>query len=248
METGCAGRSRLFSCLQIGAAGLVEEAAVNPTMEPPAGGVIVRVVAHPAVVMDGGVQRLRGVADQMAHDAHHIDDVRLGVGDFLGRAGFFIGLEIGKAGFQLANRLRDRPRQKPHQPAGVVLVVFRLGLGKLLRVRLADEGELGHEVVPENRQHLGLEAVVGQLFHVHVMVRETVMFERQVGRVAPAVHLARQEGDALGSGGFAHEGREVGRQGGERQLVDDAVALIIPRPGEVDAELEERQECQCGSR
>ena len=107
-----------------------------------------------------------------------------------------------------------------------------IGLGKLLRVRLADEGELGHEVVPEERQHLGLQAIIGQLFHVHVMVREAVMFEGQVGGVAPAVHLTGQEGDALGGGRFAHEGREVGRQRGERQLVDDTVTFIVPREGE----------------
>ena len=67
-------------------------------MKTAAGRVLVRVVPHPAVVMNGGVQRLRGIADVMAHRAHGIDDVRLRIGDFGGRAAvLFVGLEIGEA-------------------------------------------------------------------------------------------------------------------------------------------------------
>ena len=45
-----------------------------------------RVGPDPAMVMDCRVERLPGVADEMAHHAHDINDVLLGVGDFIRRA------------------------------------------------------------------------------------------------------------------------------------------------------------------
>lgn len=112
----------------------------------------------------------------------------------------------------------------------------------------ADQGELGHKIVAENWQHLRIQAIGGQLFDVHVMVREAVMFEREIGCVAPAVHLARQEGDAFGGSWLAHESREVSRQRGESQLIDGTVAFIIPGDSQGGTELEDHEEGQGGSR
>ena len=130
----------------------------------------------------------------------------------------------------------------------MVLIVVRVRLGELLRVRLADEGELGNKVVAENGQQLRLQPVIGQLFHVHIMVGEAVMLEGQIRRVAPAVHFAGEEGDALRGVGRADEGGEIGGQRREGELVDAPVTFIVPRLREGRAELKEREEAEGESR
>src|ERR1019366_9568511 len=50
----------------------------------------------------------------------------------------------------------------------------------------------------------------------------------QVGGVAPPIRLAGEERDALRGGGLVHERRKIRGQRGQRELVDDAMALIIP--------------------
>ena len=56
-----------------------------------------------------------------------------------------------------------------------------------------------------------------------------ILLERQVGLVAPAVGFAGKEDDACGSFGGADESGKIGGQAGESELVDNAVALVIPR-------------------
>ena len=93
------GRAQFgFQLLQFGAADLGEVPAVDPAMERRLGRKMMRVVAYPAVVMDRGVQRLRRIPDVMAHDTHHINDILLGIGDFLRRSAVLLkGLQVRKA-------------------------------------------------------------------------------------------------------------------------------------------------------
>jgi hypothetical protein len=79
----------------------------------------------------------------------------------------------------------------------VVLVASDIGLGKLVRVGLAEKGELGDEIVAEDREQLRLQAIIGQFFHVDVMVGEAAILERKVGRVAPASSKPPTEGGDL---------------------------------------------------
>ena len=58
----------------------------------------------------------------------------------------------------------------------------------------------------------------------------------EVGGVAPAVGFAGEEGDALaGLGGF-NEGGEIRGQRGERELVDETMAFVIPSLANILAE------------
>ena len=61
------------------------------------------------------------------------------------------------------------------------------------------------------------------------MVQPVKMPQRPVGRVAPAVRLAREKADALLRGGVAEGGGEVRRQRSEREEVDGAMAFVVPR-------------------
>ena len=60
------------------------------------------------------------------------------------------------------------------------------------------------------------------------MVEAVAVLDREIGVVAPAVRLAREKGDAFRVGRLADERGEIPGQRGERQLVDDAMAFVIP--------------------
>src|ERR1041385_8291994 len=109
---------------KICSANLVEETAIDPGMDAPVSRVMVGIFSDPTVMMDRRVQWLGGIADVMAHHAHDVDDVRLGVGNFLRRATILLkSFQAGKSRFQLAVIFRDRPRQKTNQFASVILVL-----------------------------------------------------------------------------------------------------------------------------
>ena len=204
----------------------VNEITVHLAMNPGIGAIMLRVLADPAVVVHGVMQRLRAIADVMAHHAHDVDDVLLGVGDFLGRAAFFKGFQIREAGFEFVIIFHDGPGQIADQLARVVAVCLGVNGRKILGMRGAGEGELRGEIVAEMRQVVFINAVFGELIEVDVMVGGVEMIE--VGGVAPAVGFAGEEGDALaGLGGF-NEGGEIRGQRGERELVDETMAFVIP--------------------
>jgi len=236
------GAERGAEAGEVGAAGFFEIAGVNPGVDAAAGGIAVGIVTHPAMVMAGRVQRLAGIACEVAHDAHDVDDVGLGVGDFLRRPAVFLeGLEIGKGGLELPVVLGEAPRQHADQLAGVVGVLAGIGRGEPLGAGLSRDRQVGHEIVAKHRQGLRLQPVKFQLLDVEVMVGVVKMFERQVGGVAPAVGLAGEEGDPLACGGRADERREIGGEGGKRQLVDNAVDGVVPRQGVGGGEPQARQ-------
>lgn len=64
----------------------LDVAAVDPPMKRAVGRVAAGIVAHPTVVMFGRVEGLGGVRHEMAHHAHHVNDVGLRIRHFLGRA------------------------------------------------------------------------------------------------------------------------------------------------------------------
>src|SRR5260370_29497989 len=84
---------------EIKTAGFLEISAVNPGMEGRVRRVMMWIVADPAVMVNGRVERLRGITDVMSHHAHDVEDVLLGVGDFTGRAVLLISLQAGKTRF-----------------------------------------------------------------------------------------------------------------------------------------------------
>ena len=191
------------------------------------------------------VQRLRGVAHEMAHRAHHIEDVRLRVGDFLRRAAAFLkGLQIRKTGLELPVILRDGPRQEPEQLARVLLVFRHVDRRTLLRVRLPKIDQFRRKLIAKHRQQLRLQAIDLQFLHVQVVVGGAGVRKRQVFHVAPAVRFAGQETDALHRRRCAHKHREIRRQGCQRGFVDDPVVGIIPSRGE----LHEREDSKRANR
>ena len=74
--------------------------AVNPGVKRQVGGVAVRILSHPAIVMFGRVQRLSGISDKMSHGAHEIGNILLRIGNFLRRAARFKGAQTGEIGLQ----------------------------------------------------------------------------------------------------------------------------------------------------
>ena len=201
----------------------VDEAAIDPGVEGAVGGIAFGIVADPAVEVDGHVQRLGAVADEVAHATHDIDDVLASVFDFLGRAGFLEDLEVGKAGFQLRVIFRDRPRQIPDQSLGVVGVLR--GIDCVSGVRLSNQ--FG-EVIAKRRQRFGLQTARPHVLEVDIVVGIVEVLQRQIGGIPPAVGFAGEKSDALGGGGLFHEGREVGGQRGEGELVDEPMAFVVP--------------------
>jgi hypothetical protein len=69
------------------------------------------------------------------------------------------------------------------------------------------------------------------------------IFQRQITHVAPAVGLAPEKRDAMLQRGCQCESAEIRRQRRERQFIDGAMPLVIPRAG-VEGERAERG-CQC---
>ena len=201
---------------------------------------MVRIACHrigdPAVMMLGGVQRLARVADKMAHHAHHINNVSLGVGDFCGRAaGFFKRGERGKTRLQFFKIFRDGPRQKSAQLARVVGILRRINRCKTFRMcrpRLRDQR---HEIIAQRRQCFRLHVVILQIFQINVVVRPADVAERevaarfQISHVAPAVGFAREKCDAIAGGRFQNERGKIRRQRREREFVHRVMAFVIPR-------------------
>ena len=148
----------------VNAAGLVKVTAVNPLVKFQAGRVTVRIVAHPAVEMHRRVQRLRTVADKMPHHAHDIDDIGLGIGDFLRRAAVFLkGFQVAEAGLQFFVIFRDGPRQEPAQLARVVGVPGRINRRKFIRVRRPFPRNVRDEIITHQRQRLRRQAIKLQI-------------------------------------------------------------------------------------
>src|SRR5258706_3570496 len=127
-------------------------------------------------------------------------------------------------------------------------VAGRIGFRKLFRMRLASESELGDKIITEYRQHLRLQPISCQLFDVDVMVRLLEMSERYFLGVAPAIGFPSQEGNAFGVGRVTNEGREIGRQRRQRQLVDQTVAFIIPGQRDLSSKLNEHKQAKCANR
>ena len=104
------------------------------------------------------------------------------------------------------------------------------------------EGEFVFKVVPEDRQQFRLQSVQRQFFLVYVVVGSLDVPQGHILHVAPAVRLARQEGNPLGGLGRADKGREVGRQRRQGELIDEPVAFVVPSPGEASAEWKQGQQ------
>ncbi len=138
------------------------------------------VVRRPAVMIHRRVQRLAGVADEMAHHAHDIDDVLLGVGNFRRRAaGFFQRGQRAETGLQFFVILRDRPRQKTAQLARVVGILRRINRRKFFRMRRAGLHDVRHKIVAQRRQRRRRQAVKFQIFQINVMIRPAGVAQRE---------------------------------------------------------------------
>ena len=99
-------------------------------------GVAIWICADPAVMMFGGVQRLRHIADEMSHHAHDVDDVGLRIGDLFGRAAVILErFQIGKSRAKFTAVFRYRPRREADEFASVVGVLGRINRFKLFWVR-----------------------------------------------------------------------------------------------------------------
>ena len=105
----------------------------------------------------------------------------------------------------------------------------RIDPGEPGRVGLAAGGELQGKFITERTQRRRVEPGPIQLFEVEVMVEVVRVPERQFGVVSPAVRFAGEESDPLGGGRLAHEGRKIRRQRRQRELVDNAMAGVVPR-------------------
>ena len=60
------------------------------------------------------------------------------------------------------------------------------------------------------------------------MIQQEVEIINKLGGIAPAVGFAGEESDSFPSSGRASERGEVCGQGRERNLIDHAVAFVIP--------------------
>ena len=92
-------------------------------------------------------------------------------------------------------------------------------------------GELRGKLVAQRRQGGQVQPGRGDLLEVEEVVHPVVVLERPVGRVAPAVGLAREELDPRHAGGLVHKGREISRQRVERDFVDHGVTRMVPGQG-----------------
>ncbi len=99
-------------------------------------------------------------------------------------------------------------------------------------MRGAARGKRGHELVAVRRYGLGIQPGRRQLLEIEKVIGPAGAHLLEPGiHVAPAIGHVGEEGDAFGRDGFAHEGREIRGQGRERQLVDGAMADVIPGEG-----------------
>src|SRR5579859_596410 len=213
---------------QIKAAGFLETSAVNPGMEGRIRRVMTRIVADPAVVVDGGVERLRGIANVVPQYAHDVENVLLRVGDFAGRSVLLISLQAGKTGFQFVEIFHDGPREKADQLPRVVLISGRVNFRKSPGMRGAGAGELRGEIVAEMWKGARVHSVGGEFLQINVMVGAVDMAESHVGDVAPAIRLATEKGNAFAGGRGEREGGEIGGERSQGELINDPMTFVIP--------------------
>src|ERR1041385_4123751 len=102
------------------------------------------------------------------------------------------------------------------------------GRRKIFGMRFAKNRQLGNEVVAENGQGFELQTELRKFLDVDKMFRLLAMLKGQVGCVSPSVGFAREEGDAFGRFGRLNKAREICRQAGQRKLINEAMALVVP--------------------
>ncbi len=126
--------------------------------------------------------------------------------------------------------LGDHPRREAGPLARVIGVFGRIDLGQFIRVRRAGGGELHDEIVAKRGDLSRVDPDLGELFKVAEMIGPAAagLFHDEVRHVTPTVAFAGEKQHALDVRGLADEGRELSRQGLQRELVDHAVTVVIP--------------------
>ena len=178
--------------------------------------------------MLGAVERLRGVADEVTHHAHDVDDVLAGIGDFLRRAGQLVFLQVGERGLQLALILRDGPWEEPDQRLRLVGILERIKGREVLWICGATIRQLDGELVAELAELRDVELGGLEEFEIEVVIRAVAVLEREVGGVTPAVGFACEEADSFAGHRCLGKRGKVCRQSIERELVDEPVAFVVP--------------------
>src|SRR4051812_46310187 len=117
-----------------------------------------------------------------------------------------------------------------------------------IRMGFAKRGEGGDEIVAQRRQRFGFKLETGQQFEIHEMLGFLAMLQRQIGRIAPAIRLASQKGDAVTRFGRFYKSREIRGQGRERKAIDKCVSFIIPGAGGKRKKLRKTQESESGKK
>ena len=221
------GRTQLLvQCRAVWRGGGLEEAAVDPRVKSAAGGVVIGVFPLPAIEMPRGVQRLRGVAHEMAQDAHAINDVGARIGYLRIGSHFLEHFQIGKRADKLEVIFVDRPRQKARVPFEMV----GIGLGQLQLQPGARGGHLFHEAVAEMTEVSRFDLVRLEIFHIEIVVGIIEVPQGAFAVVSPAVRFAPEEEDALPRGRREGKAREILGQRAEREIVNQPVPLVVPRP------------------
>ena len=177
------------------------------------------------------VQGLRAVAHIMPHDAHHVENIGLRIGDLLGRAELCHHFQITETRAQPPKVFCDRPRREARPLARVVRIFRGVDRGKLVRIRGSARRELHDELKAKRRERRQIEPRIRELLEVAEMIRPTStrMLHREIGRIAPAIRFSAEKHHPLHRPRLTHKRREIRRQRFQRELVHRPVPVIVPR-------------------
>lgn len=203
----------------------IDKCALKLPVDVMPGGVTVGIGANPAVVLDGGVEGLGGIADVVAEPACIEKDSLLD-----GRAVLMGGGEIAilaQGGLEALPNLSGLPGLEPD-------LVWALAGGKGTGLEI--EATTGQRT--ESVGGLKVNEVLRGLGGAQLGLR---------GR-PPAVRFGAQVLDLIDGSGRTEKGGDIGGQVDDGEAVDETVALVSPGAGKLrgDGERKQRQGCRCG--